>query len=134
MINLFKKYRSIILYVIFGGFTTIINFIIYLLCTRLIYLDTLPSNILAWLFAVLFAYLTNRKWVFESNINSKKGIVKEIVTFYSCRLFSGLLDISIMFIFVSIIGFNDLIIKVIDNIIVIILNYICSKLLVFKSK
>lgn len=130
---LFQKYKSFLLYVFFGGCTTLVNIITYAVCARAFHLGTVVSNILAWILAVTFAYVTNRIWVFDSKANQRKEIVREIASFFSCRLLTGGLDLLIMYVFVDVIGVNDLIMKIISNIIVIILNYVASKLLIFKS-
>lgn len=105
----------------------------YYICSSLLKLGTIPANVIAWILAVLFAYLTNRKWVFESYALTIKDIINEIIAFFSCRLLTGILDIVIMYIFVDIYSMNGMIIKCISNIIVIILNYVASKLFVFKK-
>lgn len=133
MISIIKKYKSIILYVIFGGFTTLINIGTYFVCTKLIRMDTIQSNVSAWILAVLFAYVTNRCWVFDSHVNSKKRIIHEIIGFFCSRLSTGILDLVIMFIAVDICGLNGIVIKVLSNILVIILNYIASKFLIFHK-
>lgn len=131
--NTYRKYRSFILYVFFGGCTTLVNIITYALCARGLAFGTVASNIIAWILSVAFAYLTNRKMVFESKARSVQAVVREMISFISCRLLTGGFDLLIMYVFVDIIGINDLIMKVISNIIVIVLNYIASKLFIFKS-
>lgn len=133
MSKVLQKYKSFILYAFFGVATTLINIIVYWVCARVLCLSTMAGNILAWIAAVLFAYITNKKWVFESQVNDFRGIMREIISFISCRLATGLLDMFIMYVFVDIIHFNDMIVKCIANIIVIIANYIASKLIIFKK-
>ena len=94
----------------------------------------MPSTLIAWFLAVLFAYLTNRKWVFHSTAGSLSEIRKEILSFFVCRLATGVLDWVCMFTFVDLLGFYDVIIKVIANILVIVLNYVASKRVIFKRK
>lgn len=134
MIKNLKKYKSIILYIVFGVTTTLVNIITYFICTRILKNDIIISNVVAWCFAVLFAYVTNRKWVFESENNSKSGVLKELIYFISCRLTTGLIDLIIMYISVNILNFNDIFMKIISNLIVIIVNYLASKFIVFKKK
>lgn len=131
--ELFLKYKSFILYVFFGGCTTLVNIISYAICARCFSMGTVSSNIIAWILAVTFAYITNRTMVFESKANDTTSIIREIISFFSCRLLTGGLDLLIMYVFVDIVGANDLIMKIISNIIVIILNYVASKLLIFKN-
>ena len=94
----------------------------------------MPSTVVAWIIAVLFAYLTNRKWVFHSVAEGFKAIFKEFISFLSCRLATGVVDWVCMFIFVDILLLNDVVIKFIANILVIVLNYVASKLLIFKHE
>ena len=90
------------------------------------------STVIAWILAVLFAYLTNRKWVFHSEADNSKAVLKEIGLFFAARLGTGVIDWASMFIFVDLMSFNDVVIKTLANIVVIILNYIASKFLIFK--
>ena len=131
--ELMIKYKSFILYAIFGVLTTIVNVVTYYLFAKVFGCGTAVSTIIAWLVAVLFAYVTNKKWVFDSPSWEKDVLIKELIAFFSCRLLTGLLDLIIMMVFVDVLHFNDLIIKVISNIIVIILNYVASKLVIFNN-
>lgn len=133
MSEIFDKYKEFILYVFFGICTTIVNIIVYYACTRLLGLNTVESTAVAWLLSVMFAYVTNRMCVFSSNKHSFKDISSEVVSFVGCRLLSGAIDASIMYVFVDIVGISDMIIKVLSNIIVIIFNYVTSKLIIFKK-
>lgn len=130
--KLLIKYKSFLLYVFFGGCTTLVNIIAYAICARAFHLGTVISNIVAWILAVTFAYVTNRSIVFESEAREKKAVIGELISFFSCRLLTGGLDLLMMYVFVDMVGVNDLIMKIISNIIVIILNYIASKLLIFR--
>lgn len=132
--KLVNKYRSIIMYLFFGVCTTLVNIISYYIFAHVIKCSVMFSTIVAWILAVLFAYITNRKWVFESKAKNKKEIFNEMLSFFSCRLATGIVDWLGMYILVEKIGFNDVVIKVIINIIVIILNYVFSKLIVFNNK
>lgn len=132
--ELFQKYREMILYLIFGGLTTLVNIVCYALLARGAGMDVTLSTAIAWAVSVVFAYLTNRKWVFQSKAIGTKAVSYEIATFFGGRVFSGLLDIGIMFLFVEWLGFNDLIVKILSNVLVIILNYLISKWIVFRKK
>lgn len=134
MAELLKKHRHILFYLIFGVLTTAVNFIVYYICARLLNIDTVPSTIISWIIAVLFAYITNRKWVFESQVTTRKGILIEIGMFFLFRLATGILDTVIMYVTVDVWEFNELIMKIVSNIIVIILNYVFSKLLIFRKR
>ena len=125
MKELLMKYKEIIMYLVFGVLTTVVNIVVYFLSAELLHINYLISNALAWFLSVLFAYITNRKYVFES---SSQNILKEAVSFFSSRLATGILDMVLMWLFV-----NDVIAKVIVNVIVVVLNYVLSKLVVFKG-
>lgn len=130
----YKKYKEIINYIVFGIFTTVVNYICYLFFTRVLYISVVVSTIIAWVLAVLFAYVTNKKFVFESNGFNIYRIIKEMTSFFSLRIVSGIFEIVCMYVFVAVMNFNDILIKLIVNVVVIILNYIFSKCLVFKNK
>lgn len=129
----YKKFKEQINYIVFGLFTTIVNYLVYLGLTRLLNTEVILATIIAWVLAVLFAYITNKKFVFESNSFNFAQITKEIVSFFSLRIVSGIFEVVCMYIFVSVLQFNDIVIKLIINIAVIILNYIFSKLIVFRK-
>lgn len=132
--DIYKKYKKIILYLFFGGCTTLVNIITYYIFAHVLNCSVMFSTVVAWILAVLFAYLTNRKMVFDSKANGKKEVIKEVISFFACRIATGMVDWLCMYIFVEKLGFNDMVIKIIANIIVIILNYIASKLIVFRDK
>ncbi|MBB6713492.1 GtrA family protein [Clostridium gasigenes] len=132
--NLYEKYEEKILYVIFGVGTTIVNIITYVGLTQIIGLLSVTANIIAWIISILFAYITNKIWVFKSNDYNVEHLKKEVITFVSARAASGGLDIFIMYIFVQILSMNDIVIKISSNILVVIINYFFSKLYVFKAK
>ena len=133
MRKLFGKYKEQILYLIFGLVTTVINFVVYWAMTRLINFDAYISNIVAWVGSVMFAFITNKFIVFNSIVASTKKIVLEIIGFIGARLFSLFAEMIIIYIGVSVLGANDLLVKLFTNIIVIALNYIFSKFLIFKK-
>jgi len=130
--DLYLKYKEVVNYLIFGGLTTLVNFIVYFIA-KWIGIEEWISNSIAWVIAVVFAYITNKIFVFESKTTEKKEILKEISSFFTCRAFSGVLDIGLFWLLVEKFEFNDIIIKIILQIIVILLNYIFSKLWVFKK-
>ena len=132
--QLFIRYKEMILYLFFGGCTTLVNIIVYYICAHLLLLATVPATVIAWILSVAFAYVTNRIYVFESRSRGLVAILREIGAFVSCRLLTGVMDLAIMYICVDLLHFNDLIIKIISNILVIVLNYIASKLLIFRKK
>lgn len=128
-----ERYRDFIAYAFFGVCTTIVNLAAYAVAARPLGLKTIPATVIAWILAVMFAYVTNRKWVFHSQAKGKAAIAKEAGSFFICRIVTGILDIVIMFICVDILCMNDLVIKAVSNIIVILTNYVASKLIIFRK-
>lgn len=134
IVALYSKYKDIIPYAVFGVLTTVVNVVAYWACSNLLNLGVSSSTVIAWVMAVLFAYLTNRKWVFHSEAKGVKAIAIEIVSFFACRLATGFIDWAGMMILVEKMGLQELVIKVLMNIIVIGLNYVFSKLVIFAKK
>ena len=134
ILKLYNKYKSFVLYVFFGGCTTVINIATYALCARIFGFGTVLANIVAWVLAVSAAYITNKIWVFESKAWTKKTILQEAAAFAACRIATGGMDLAIMYVSVDLLGLPDLIMKVLSNAFVIVLNFIFSKLIIFKSK
>lgn len=127
--NLLNKYREILLYVFFGVLTTLINIIVFFLMRDFLNSSIVISNTIAWLLSVLFAFVTNKKWVFESKNNQR---LKEMVHFYLARIATLLIETIVLYILIDLMLINDAISKVFSNIIVIVLNYVFSKMFVFK--
>lgn len=132
--KLILKHKDILLYIIFGVLTTVINIITYFLTYNILSIPNIPSTIIAWVVSVIFAFLTNKKYVFESTDWNKNTLIKEGWKFTSCRIGTGVLELIIMYVFVDLLKYNGLVFKVLTNVIVIILNYIASKLIIFKKK
>ena len=130
-----KKYKEIIMYLIFGVLTTLVSLATYYLLTISLLnpnkaIELQIANIISWIISVTFAYFTNRKYVFESKNKSR---LKEASKFYISRILTLILDMLIMFIGTTILQFNDRIIKLIAQIIIIVSNYLLSKLFIFKN-
>ena len=131
--ELFDKHRDKILYLVFGALTTAVNTAVFWFCAHPLNTPVLPATMIAWFIAVLFAYLTNRKWVFHSEASTRREFFREIVSFFLCRLGTGVLDWILMYLLVDQLRFNDLVVKVCVNVLVIILNYAASMLLIFRK-
>lgn len=131
---LFTKYKETIYYLVFGVLSTIVNIGVYILCTRTLNIDFIISNWIAWIAAVIFAYITNKFWVFESKKIQIKFLIKEFLSFVSCRIVSGIIEMFLMYVMISILSINDFVVKITTNIVVVILNFIFSKLIIFKEK
>lgn len=129
-----KEHKSFILYVVFGVLTTIVNMVVYGLCYDIFKMGNVISTIIAWFVAVVLAYATNKVWVFDSKSFAPKVLLYELATFFSCRILTGILDVAIMYFAVDIMAWNGKLFKLISNVLVIILNFIASKLIIFVKK
>ncbi len=135
LLKLYKKYEEIINYLIVGGLTTVVSLSVYYICVLTfldpnVALELQIANVISWVFAVTFAYFANRIFVFKSK-NQKK--TKEALSFYTSRIATLLMDMGIMFVLVTLLHGNDKIAKLIVQVIVIVANYVLSKLFVFKK-
>lgn len=134
MINIYKKNKEIINYLIFGVLTTVVSFVVYFIFAKVFKIDEVISNVISWFFSVLFAFVTNKLYVFESKETGKKTLLKEIISFYLARLFTGVVcDLGVFALMVKMFKINDVLSKLVTQVIVIILNYVLSKLFVFKQ-
>ena len=133
-VELLKRYKAFLLYVFFGVLTTAVNTLVYLLCLHPLACSNLFSTAVAWFCSVLFAYITNKVWVFESKSFFGKLLFCEIASFFSCRILTGALDLLIMYVAVDRLAQNELLWKLLSNVIVILLNYVASKFFVFHAK
>ena len=130
---LMVRYRDVIVYLVFGVLTTAVNYIVYLPCYNGLGLSGSVSNAIAWVGAVAFAYLTNKPFVFRSHDWSAKTVIPELMKFVGCRVGSGVLETAIIFLTVDLLGWNGNVMKLLTSVLVVVLNYIGSKLLVFKK-
>lgn len=131
--NLMTQYQDVILYIIFGVLTTVVNIIVFTLFYNFLHSGHNIAYVVAWFFAVLFAYLTNRTWVFHSTHTHRAAIVKEIWQFYVARLLTGVIGYFILIFGVDLLRQDANIWNIIQNVFVIIANYILSKLIIFKK-
>ena len=146
--ELILKYKELIIYVIFGGLTTVVNLAVFTLCGMALGDDKyLISNVIAWFAAVVFAYVTNKLWVFESKSWNIKVLLKEVPSFFAARVLSFVIEEVGLFVFVDLLSFNELSIRILSfeiggeliakavlAVVVVVLNYIFSKLVIFKKK
>lgn len=122
--------KELLNYIVFGVLTTVINILTYQILS-IVGVSTLISNGIAWIVSVLFTYVTNRKYVFNSHSENR---IQECLKFYGSRISTGILDMAGMWMLVDILYFPGMVSKVGMNVIVIVLNYIFSKVFVFKDK
>lgn len=138
--KLYKKYEEAVNYLIFGFLAFLVNMIAYAVAAKVLGADNskvllvLLATSFAWVVAVLFAYWTNRTFVFKSKVTAKSEVWKEFISFIGARVVTGVMELVIMYVMVDLVNVDDLISKFICNVIVIITNYIFSKLWVFKNK
>ena len=132
--ELYTKYKEIINYLIFGVLTTVVNIVTYAIFARLFHVDEVVSNIIAQIISILFAYVTNKIYVFESKSTKLKDVLREMVSFFGCRIFTAVLDTLLFSFMIKILFMNDLIAKCITQVVVIVLNYVFSKLIIFRKK
>lgn len=131
--RLLAKYADVLSYLFFGGLTTLVNYIVYLPCYNLLGLSAAVSNVIAWVAAVLFAFLTNKPFVFKSHDWSAKTVWPEFTKFVSCRIGSGVLETAIIFVTVDLLCWNGNWMKLATSVLVVILNYFASKFIVFRN-
>lgn len=136
MKELFSKYGEVIRYLIIGGLTTVVSLAVYYLCVYTFLdaengIELQVANVLSWIAAVTFAYFTNRTFVFRSK---NKNMLKEAAAFFVSRVGTLLMEMGLMFLGVTVLQWNDKIMKLIVQFLVMVGNYIISKLLVFRTK
>ncbi len=133
IVQLVKKYWSIVSYVFFGAVTTAVNLVVYYIFYHMAGLNSDVSTVIAWVLAVLTAFLTNKPFVFGSHDWSMKVLLPEAGSFFGCRLGSGVIELVLMHVTVEMLGWPGMLMKLLVNVIVMILNYVASKLLVFRN-
>lgn len=134
--NLYKKYEELVNYVVVGALTTVVSLGSYYFCVLSVFNPNNPvllqaANIISWVLSVTFAFVANKKYVFKSK---NPNVLEEATKFYGARLLTLGIDMGIMFLTVSVFHLNDKIMKILSNVIILILNYIISKFLVFIKK
>lgn len=133
--GLYFNYKEIVNYLVFGGLATLVNFISYYIFARVIGIDEVISSGLSWLCSVIFAYITNKIFVFESETKSKRQLLKECASFFLARIISGILcDVGTFALMVRVFNINDIFSKIVTQVMVVIVNYIFSKFIVFRKK
>ena len=139
LISLWKNNQQIIRYLIFGVLTTLVSLVIYGACVYTVLdpqdpIQLAAANVLSWIGAVTFAYFTNAKWVFEAQPESRGEWLRQFVSFYAGRLATLGVEELLLFVLVTLLHCNDMLIKVIGQVVVVVLNYVISKLLIFRKK
>lgn len=133
--ELYLQYKEVINYLFFGGCSTLVNLVSFGICFSLFKINDLWSQVIAWVVAVIFAYVTNKLFVFEAKANTKKDFIKEMMSFMLGRVFTLVLcDITIYALMTRVLNINEYITKIVTQVLVVVLNYAISKLIVFKKK
>lgn len=130
----YRAHRQALLYLFFGGLTFVVSIASYALFIRVLHVDVLIANVFSWICAVSFAYVTNRKWVFESRAGGSKAVLMEMTRFFTGRIATLLVEEAILLVFIKWLHLDSMAVKVAAQVVVILLNYVVSKLWVFKRK
>lgn len=129
----YRAHQEGMRYLVFGALATLVNIVVYSACYYAIHIENGISNVIAWVVAAIFAYITNKFCVFNSKVDTNKALIYEIASFFGCRFFTLAIDEAIMIITVNRLAWNALLMKIVANIVVIILNFVFSKLIIFKK-
>ena len=143
----YKAHKEVLMYLFFGGLTTLVSIVTFKIaadaCKGLpwidalglaIHLDVVAANVISWVCAVTFAYVTNRTWVFEDKAHGAKDVAAECVWFFAGRVFTLVVETVLLELCVSLLSMNELLAKILVSVVTVILNYIVSKLFVFRKK
>lgn len=129
-----KRYNSVLSYLFFGFCTTAVNVAVYAFCEKTVNLPVAVSTVIAWVVAVSFAFVTNKAFVFRSKSWSKTVAVREAISFFLCRVATGVFDLFFMIVTVDLLDWSGSAMKLLSNMVVIVLNYIASKFVIFKRR
>lgn len=132
--DFYKEHKEVLMYLFFGGLTSVISIVSYSYCDVVLGMNPLIANVISWILAVTFAYVTNKTWVFSAQTHGLKELIQEAFNFFAGRLFTLLVEEAVLFIFISKLHFNSVVVKIAAQFIVVVLNYIISKLIVFREK
>lgn len=133
IIQLFDHYKDVIAYLFFGGMTTLVNMVVFFITNDLWHWNYQVGNAMAWFLSVLFAYLTNRVWVFHSHFTTFRALEQETVKFFGARAATLVIDAGIMWIGISLLQQNAMLTKLVDQVVVVVANYFLSKWFVFRK-
>jgi putative flippase GtrA len=130
----YRKYKEPLLYLFFGGLTFFLSIGLYWLFAHPLGLTPLVANAFSWIICVAFAYVTNRTWVFKEKAHDSRGIAKEATSFVLGRIATLVLEEVVLWLGISVLGINDIAVKVVAQVLVIVSNYFISKFLVFRKE
>ena len=130
---MYLRHREAYLYLFFGGLAFFLNVFLFLAIDRLTDLDEVINNTICWIICMLFQYVSNKFWVFEVKDSSSKKVASELTIFTLGRLFTLVVENAIIEVFINQLHYNTAAVKIVAQIVVIVLNYLISKLLVFRK-
>ena len=130
----YKKYKEILLYLFFGALTTVVSIGSFAVLQVGLGMNVLVANVISWILAVTFAFITNRIWVFDAKTEGAGQFLVQMAKFFGGRVFTLIDEEAILFVFITKLGMNSVLIKVIAQVVIVILNYLISKLLVFRKR
>ncbi len=131
--DLYIKYKEVINYLFFGGCTFLVSIISFFLFNKVCNFNEHVANVISWVLAVSFAYITNKKYVFESKTSEKSDLLKEIGSFVSARILTLVMEELILVVGVNLLHIDSMIVKIVAQVVVIVANYFLSKLFIFKK-
>ena len=129
----YKKHKEVLLYLFFGGLAFIVSIVSFFLLIKYTAMNELVANVISWIITVTFAYLTNRTWVFDAATENRKELLNQIWKFFSGRIVTLVIEEAILLVFITWLGLNSMVVKIVAQVIVIVLNYVISKLFVFNK-
>lgn len=129
----YKKYKEMLLYLFFGGIAVVLNIALFVFFNGILGIGELIANVICWVICVLFQFFTNRTWVFDGHVDSAGAFWKQMASFFGGRIFTLVVEEIILGVFITWLGFNSMVVKAVAQVVVIVLNYVVSKLFVFKA-
>lgn len=132
--GIYKKNKEVLLYLFFGVLTTVVSIVVFALCNVTLGINELVSNVISWIVSVAFAFFTNRIWVFAAPTKTASEFVRQLISFYGGRVLTLVLEEAIILIFVTMLGMPSMVIKLVAQVIVVVGNYIISKIIVFGKR
>ncbi len=129
----YLKYKEMLLYLFFGGLAFVVSVATYSLFNMALHINELIANIFSWIITVLFAFFTNRIWVFQSPTEGAAAFLRQMISFYGGRVITLIIEEAILFVFITLLSFSSLGVKIAAQVVVIILNYVISKLIIFRG-
>ena len=130
----YKAHKEVLMYLFFGVLTTVVSIASYAVANAVFGINELIANVISWILAVTFAFFTNRTWVFDAGKGGTADFIRQMLSFYGGRLFTLLVEEVLLFVFITVLKLNSIGVKVGAQFVIVVLNYVISKLVVFKKK